>query len=100
LRPTQVITKLVSMENVRVALGRAMEEAPGSVRELARAAGLDHAALVRVRDGEYNLTPARVRSVIAALREWGRRCTDLADELEAALDVDEEHSERRAGHHG
>ena len=87
--PTLIITKLVTMENVRVALGRAMEEAPGSVRELARAAGLDHAALVRVRDGEYNLTPARVRSVIAALRAWSSRCADLADELKAALDVDE-----------
>ena len=84
-----VITKLVIMENVRVALSRAMTEAPGSVRELARAAGLDHAALVRVRDGEYNLTPARVRSVIAALRAWSSRCADVADELEAALDVDE-----------
>ncbi len=89
MRSTPVITNLVTMENVRVALGRAMEEAPGSVRELARAAGLDHAALVRVRDGEYNLTPARVRSVIAALRAWSSRCADLADELEAALDVDE-----------
>ncbi len=87
--PTLTITKLVTMENVRVALGRAMEEAPGSVRELARAAGLDHAALVRVRDGEYNLTPARVRSVIAVLRAWSSRCADLADELEAALDMDE-----------
>ena len=83
------ITMLVTMENVRAALSRAMTEAPGSVRELARAAGLDHAALVRVRDGEYNLTPARVRSVIAALRAWSSRCADLADELEAALDVDE-----------
>ena len=58
------------------------------MRELARAAGLDHAALVRVRDGEYNLTPARVRSVISALRAWSAGCADLADELEAALDVD------------
>ncbi len=93
MRPTPVITKLVTMENVRVALGRAMEEAPGSVRELARAAGLDHAALVRVRDGEYNLTPGRVRSVIAALRAWSAGCADLADELEAALDVDEKQRE-------
>ena len=86
--PTLPVTMLVSMENVRVALARAMEQAPGSVRELARAAGLDHAAFVRVRDGEYNLTPTRVRSVISALRAWSATCAELADELEAALDVD------------
>ncbi len=85
-----LITTLVSMENVRAALSRAMERAPGSVRELARAAGIDHAALVRVRDGEYNLTPARVRSVVAALRAWSERCSGLADELEEALKVDEQ----------
>ncbi len=86
--PTPPVTMLVSMENVRVALARAMEQAPGSVRELARAAGLDHAALVRVRDGRYNLTPTRMRSVISALRAWSVTSAELADELEAALDVD------------
>ena len=60
------------------------------MRELARAAGVSHATLVRARAGDFELSPERVRSLVAVLREWGSTCAHLADELESALESVEE----------
>jgi hypothetical protein len=60
----------------------ALREMPGSIRALAREAGLSDALLIRVRDGERGLTRETVRAVAAALRGWGDRCHALAEALE------------------
>jgi hypothetical protein len=67
-----------------VALRQVLSEAPGSIRELARAAGLSHASLIQARDGEIGLRPETVRSIVEALRAWSTTCAALADHLEAA----------------
>lgn len=69
---------------VREVLRRAMDEVPGSIRELARESGLAHVTLIQVRDGERNLSPERWADVVAALRHWEKRCGRLADALEDA----------------
>ncbi len=63
---------------------RVLDEAPGSIRALAEAAGVSHALLVRVRKGDRGLTSDTVQAVAAALRAWGDRCHALADALEDA----------------
>lgn len=72
------------MESKRAVLRRVLESAPGSIRALAREAGLAHVTLLKVRDGDRNLTPERWADVVAALRRWEATCGDLADALEAA----------------
>ena len=68
-------------------LRRILREAPGSIRALAREAGVSEALLRAVRDGDHRLTREARDAVAAALRTWATRCGDLADALEA-LDVD------------
>jgi predicted transcriptional regulator len=71
---------------VRAVIRAAVQQAPGSIRELAREAGLSESALRQVRDGEIDLTADSVRRIIRALRRWSRTTADLADRLEAALE--------------
>lgn len=66
--------------------GDALRRAPGSIRELAEAAGVTDAALRQARDGEINLTDELVRGVVKALRRWSATTAKLADRLEAALE--------------
>jgi hypothetical protein len=70
------------------AFRRALIEAPGSLRELARAAHVSHTLLARVRDGERELTDETASAVAAALRGWSDRCAELADALERGGDND------------
>lgn len=65
-------------------LRRVLDESPGSIRELAREAGVSHVLLLAVRDGQRRLTPETQEAVVAALRRWAERCEDLAESLEAA----------------
>lgn len=65
-------------------LQRILREAPGSTRELARAAGISEGLLRAVRDGRRTLTPETRRAVVEALRTWAGTCDGLADALEAA----------------
>lgn len=62
-----------------------MRQAPGSVRDLAREAGITEAALRQARDGNIRLTPETVGKLIRALRRWSRNTAELADRLEQAL---------------
>jgi len=68
------------------AFRRALQEAPGSLRELARAAHVSHTLLARVRDGERELTDETAQAVASALRQWGDSCAELADALEKGGD--------------
>lgn len=72
------------MEEARAVLRTILDEAPGSIRELAREAGISHPLLVAIRDGERRLTPETRDAVAAALRRWAERCEGLAEALEAA----------------
>lgn len=71
------------METGRAVLQRILREAPGSIRELAREAGVSNALLRAVRDGDRRLTPATRKAVAAALRQWEDTCGELAEALEA-----------------
>jgi len=76
------------------ALAAVMRLAPGSIRELAREAGLSEGALRQARDGIIDLAPAKVRKVALALRRWSRTTAKLADRLEAALEAEAERRQR------
>lgn len=84
LAPTTLPYHNGSMEELRAAVRRALEEAPGSIRELGREAGISHVTLLDVRDGRHGLSPERVRALAGALRRWSDRCAEIADELEEA----------------
>lgn len=69
-------------------LRRVLEEAPGSIRELAREAGVSHVLLLGIRDGRRRLTPETRDAVAGALRGWAGRLEELADELEVTNEHD------------
>lgn len=79
-------TITVGMDRVRAELKRVLEQAPGSIRELARAAGIAHVTLIQARRGDFQLGEDRVRAIVKVLRRWSKRCADLADRLETALE--------------
>lgn len=62
---------------------RILDEAPGSIRELAREAGVSERLIRAVRDGMRRLTPATRDALAAVLRRWAGRCQALAEELES-----------------
>lgn len=83
-------------ESLKVA--RAVEVAPGSIRELAAEAGVSDALIRHVRDGRRRLTPATREALAGALRSWAARCEaaadGLLDEAEAAAERDEPRGRR------
>lgn len=68
----------------RDVLSGALNEAPGSIRELSRAAGVSKTLLLAIRDGRRRLTGETRDKVVAALRRWSNTTRDLADALETA----------------
>lgn len=72
------------MEKGRDVLREILQRAPGSIRELARAAGVDVRLLTMIRDGDRRLTAATREKVTAALRRWSETTGELADRLEAS----------------
>jgi hypothetical protein len=71
-------------EGWRAVLRDVLAEAPGSIRELAEQAGLSHAALIRARDGEIDLTAESLERIERALRRYAERSAKLADRLSEA----------------
>lgn len=63
-------------------LRRVLDDAPFSIRALAREAGVSHGLLTKIRDGERRLTEETREALVAALRRWGEQCNELADQLE------------------
>ena len=55
-------------------VSKALKQAPGSIREIAREAGVPHTTLSRIVSGERGATPEVARAVAAALARWGRKC--------------------------
>ena len=60
------------------AVRAAIEEAPGSLRTLARASGVDHALLSRISTGERQATEAVASKVADALERWAEVCSTHA----------------------
>ncbi len=67
------------------AVQSALLAAPCSLRALARAAGIDHAALVRVQAGDRPATVALARAVMGALAGWGDDCRGAARRIRLTL---------------
>jgi len=79
------------MDRVRAVIREVLERAPGSIRELAREAGISPTALQRVRDGDFRLSPKLLNRLADALERWGGTCRDLAAEVrEVARSGEEE----------
>lgn len=60
------------------AVAAAIEAAPGSLRTLARASGVDNALLSRISTGQRQATEAVALKVADALEEWAAVCTSHA----------------------
>ena len=69
---------------LRGALRQALEQTPGSIRELAREVGVEHSTLIRLREGDWSVTPEMAARLVAALRRYAARCEASADKLESA----------------
>ena len=63
------------------AVRKALDAAPGSLRSVARAAGLSHTLLRMIRDGERSATPAVAKAVAKALEQWEKNCGQAAARL-------------------
>jgi hypothetical protein len=67
------------------ALRQALKAWPGSLRSLARAAGVAHSTLVRIRDGAFEGSPEITRVVANALDAAGTDCQRAARQLRRSL---------------
>jgi lambda repressor-like predicted transcriptional regulator len=75
-------------ETLRKAMIEALEAAPCSTRKLAREAGVSHALLQMVRDGNRTCTPQVAKAVADALEKWSRECQVAAQGLREALEAE------------
>jgi transcriptional regulator with XRE-family HTH domain len=73
------------MSHLEEALLQALERAPGSLRAIAREAGVPHSTLVRIKQGERGVTPEVAKAVADALRRWSGRCGSAEGLLRDAL---------------
>ena len=65
----------------------AIAAAPCTLRALARAAGLSHNTLARLRRGNLIATPSAALKLAEALEEWGATCQQAAKRLRMAARV-------------
>ena len=77
------------MMPLTVAVRRAIRRAPGSMRALARTAGVSHAMLAAIVAGKEKVTLRVARLVAQALEEWSVQCAGDAAAIRAALDESE-----------
>lgn len=75
------------------AISRALEAYPGTLRGLAREAGLDHSVLVRIRSGERAPTADTVHGLLSAFGKCRARCEEAEAALRAALEQNPNHEE-------
>ena len=71
-------------KNLNVQLREAIARAPGSVRSLAKAAGVSPAILQHIGTGFRAATPDVAERVATALQQWGARCGQLAARIRRA----------------
>jgi len=76
------------IEKVRKNLTRevldAVAKAPGTARELARAAGISGVLLSQLKRGHFNATPVVAERIARALERWGGGCLRSARKVRAA----------------
>jgi hypothetical protein len=72
------------MDPLSAAVAQALQQAPCSVRALAREAGVPHSSLVRIQAGQLRATTELAEAVAKGLRRWGDRCDRLAGAIEKA----------------
>lgn len=73
------------MNAVTRAVCHALTDAPVSLREIGRRAGVSHAQLARIVAGQRNATPAVARAVADALDAIGAECARGADRVRRSL---------------
>jgi hypothetical protein len=78
----------------RRALRDVLRDSPVSIRELARASGLSHVALINARDGKIGLTTDSLKAIERAFRGYSVTCSRLAERLAAAVPSTEEGGDR------
>lgn len=70
------------------AISQALEAYPGTLRGLARGAGVDHSLLVRIRSGERAPTADTVHALLSAFANCRARCEEAEAALRATLEQD------------
>ncbi|HEV8355676.1 MAG TPA: helix-turn-helix transcriptional regulator [Gemmatimonadales bacterium] len=70
--------------NLTRAVAQAVARSPGTLRALARAAGVPASTLARIGTGEREATREVAAAVGKALARWSRECARLAARIEAA----------------
>ena len=73
------------MTRLEEALRKALEQAPGTLRAIAREAGVPHSTLVRIKRGERGATVEVARAVADAFGRWSGRCGSAEGLLRDAL---------------
>jgi len=70
-------------------ISQVLDTVPGSLREIAREAGVSHTLLSHVRTGKRNATTALLRALVNALDGWGDKCRTGSAKLEQLIEEDE-----------
>jgi transcriptional regulator with XRE-family HTH domain len=70
-------------------IAHVLDTVPGSLREIAREAGVSHTLLSHVRSRKRNPTPALLRALMKALDGWGEECRAGSAKLEQLIEEDE-----------
>jgi transcriptional regulator with XRE-family HTH domain len=73
------------MPKLQEAVRLALAEVPGSLREIARAAGVPHSTLVRIRRGERDATRDVAKALATALGQWAADCRSAEERLRESL---------------
>jgi len=76
----------MNMDTYQQAIRRAIELAPGTIRELGRNAGIDQSWLIRIRQGEKSPSDVQMEKVFMALADYADRSARAAQIIREALD--------------
>ena len=71
-------------QTVKIVMGTV----PGSLRELAREAGISHSLVSQIRNGKRNASTQTLDALAAALRRWSHQCQVGANRLRQAMEDD------------
>ena len=65
-----------------------MDTTPGSLRELAREAGVSHSLVSQIQNGKRNATTQTLDALAAALERWSYQCQVGAKRLQKKMEDD------------
>lgn len=86
LTPIPTYQYVKQMMTLDRAVQNAINQAPGSIRELGRAAGVSHVFLAGVLSGRERATPRVARLIATALEAWEKRCAAGATVILSVLE--------------